>query len=199
MKRRCVFGVLLLLLVFALPGCAAKEGNPSGHDPLPGGQEPQGTEIAARDPEEIVWDRIPMVRINGKLYYDTGEESGNSVRCGMADGEITSAVDGTEIPAEDGQSNFGAGFRYQYGSGDTVEVFLHEKWIVFEHREGTGGQVRFGDKLIDADGLSEETLDWLGWYNSLPEEERQKVSAIPTGLLEDAQPTDTEDADGAAK
>ena len=31
-------------------------------------------------------------------------------RCGTMDGEITSTVDGTEIPTEDNQSNFGSGF-----------------------------------------------------------------------------------------
>ena len=35
-------------------------------------------------------------------------------RCGNMDGEITSTVDGTEIPTEDNQSNFGSGFGYQY-------------------------------------------------------------------------------------
>ena len=39
-----------------------------------------------------------MVRIDGKLYYDTGRESIMDARCGTMDGEITSTVDGTEIP-----------------------------------------------------------------------------------------------------
>ncbi len=42
-----------------------------------------------------MWDRIPMVRIDGKLYYDTGRESIMDARCGTMDGEITSTVDGT--------------------------------------------------------------------------------------------------------
>ena len=37
-----------------------------------------------------MWDRIPMVRIDGKLYYDTGRESIMDARCGTMDGEITS-------------------------------------------------------------------------------------------------------------
>ena len=35
------------------------------------------------------------------------------------DGEITSTVDGSEIPTTDNQSTFGPGFEYQYGA-DTV-------------------------------------------------------------------------------
>lgn len=84
---------------------------------------------------DVMWDRIPMVRVNGKLYYDTGRESTVSGRCGNMDGEITSTVDGTEIPTEDNQSNFGSGFGYQYGSDDTIEVYMNEKWFVFEYRE----------------------------------------------------------------
>lgn len=81
-----------------------------------------------------MWDRIPMVRVNGKLYYDTGKESTISGRCGNMDGEITSTVDGTEIPMEDNQSNFGSGFGYQYGADDTIEIYMNNKWFVFEYR-----------------------------------------------------------------
>ena len=82
-----------------------------------------------------MWDRIPMIRINGKLYYDTGRESTTSRRCGNMDGEITSTVNGTEIPTEDNQSNFGSGFGYQYGADDTIDIYMNEKWFVFEYRE----------------------------------------------------------------
>ncbi len=85
---------------------------------------------------DTMWDRIPMVRVNGKLYYDTGRESTVSARCGNMDGEITTTVDGSEIPMEDDQSNFGSGFGYQYGEGDTIEIYMNEKWVVFEYREG---------------------------------------------------------------
>ena len=85
--------------------------------------------------ENAMWDRIPMVRIDGKLYYDTGRESIMDARCGTMDGEITSTVDGTEMPTEDNQSNFGSGFGYQYGADDTIEIYMNEKWFVFEYRE----------------------------------------------------------------
>ena len=58
------------------------------------------------------------------------------------------------------------------------------KWMVFQHREGSGSQVRFGNRWIDADGLSEETREWLSWYNSLPEEEQLAVSYIPPEVYE---------------
>ena len=84
---------------------------------------------------DTMWDRIPMVKINDKLYYDTGKESTAKGRCGNMDGQITSTVDGSEIPTENNQSNFGSGFGYQYGMDDTIEIFMNDKWFVFENRE----------------------------------------------------------------
>ena len=42
------------------------------------------------------------------------------------------------------------GFEYQYGADNTIEIFMNEKWIVFEQREGAGNQVRYGDRMVDA-------------------------------------------------
>ena len=67
----------------------------------------------------------------------TGCESTVDLRCGNMDGMITSSVDGTQIPTKNNESNFGSGFGFQYGTDDgTIEVYMNEKWIVFEHREG---------------------------------------------------------------
>lgn len=92
-------------------------------------------QLAKQEEADAMWDRIPMVRVNGKLYYDTGRESAVNGRCGNMDGEITSTVDGSEVPMEDDQSNFGSGFGYQYGADDTIEIYMNEKWFVFEYRE----------------------------------------------------------------
>lgn len=86
---------------------------------------------------EIPGDRIPMVMVDGFLYYDTGKESTIEARCGMMDGEITSTVDASEIPTEDNQSNFGTGFGYQYGINNSIEIQMEDgTWFVFQ-REGT--------------------------------------------------------------
>ncbi len=149
---------------------------------------------AKREPE---WDKIPMVMVDGKLYYDTGKESEIKDRCAMMDGEISSRVEGTEVPAADDQSNFGTGYGYQYGADDTIELLINGKWIVFEYRAGDGSQVRFGDRWIDRDSLSEETLEWLDWYNSLSEIDQLAVSAIPAELLDASGISDGEDAQAA--
>lgn len=79
-----------------------------------------------------VWDRIPMVMVNGELYLDTGKESTVIARCGMMDGEITSQVPGNEEPTVDDQSNFGIGYGYQYGPVEgTIEINMNGKWWIF--------------------------------------------------------------------
>ena len=95
------------------------------------------------------WDKIPMVMVDGKLYYDTGKESTISGRCGVMDGD--------------------------------------------------GSKVRYGDRMVDAEDLSKETLEWLDWYNSLPEEQQLAVSFVPSDLIEETGPVKTEDAEVPAQ
>ena len=43
--------------------------------------------------------------------------------------------------------------------------------------------------------MYEETLDWLDWYNALPEEQQRAVSSLPPDLLEQSGLAQTEDAE----
>lgn len=63
-----------------------------------------------------------------------------------------------------------------------------------ETPEQSNNQVQYGDRMIDADNLSQETLEWLEWYNSLSKEEQLAISYIPPDLLEDGELVETEDA-----
>lgn len=92
------------------------------------------TEPAASTDDDIRTDLIPMLMVDGKLYYDTGKESDIKGRCGVMDGEITSTVDGSEIPTKDNQSNFGEGYGYQFVSQNSIDVYMNEKWIRFENK-----------------------------------------------------------------
>lgn len=107
---------------------------------------------------EIKYDKIPMVMVDGKLYYDTGRKSAAVHKCGTMDGRITSTVDGNQTPAENDQSNFGAGYRYRFcmQEQDAIEVLLDEKWIVFEHRPSDGSTqisaIAFSAQYVRTDG-----------------------------------------------
>lgn len=81
---------------------------------------------------DIEWDKVVRaVMIEGKLYYDTEKESPPRYRCGVVHGAITSTVDGSEIPTEDNQSNFGTDYGYCYVTDDAVELKIDKKWILF--------------------------------------------------------------------
>lgn len=141
-------------------------------------------------------DLIPMVMVNGELYLDTGHEASSERKCGTMDGEITSAVDGTEKPTKDNQSNFGTGYGYQYGSHEgLIEIYMNDKWWVFATEKALASSqimietnetetITFQNKVFIKSELSEETLEWLENYNSLSEEEQLAISYIPAELYE---------------
>ena len=79
---------------------------------------------------DAMYDRIPMIRVNDKSYYDTGRKSTIRAHCGNMNEETTSIVDGTELPAKDNPSNFESGFCYQYSSDDTIEIYMKDMWLV---------------------------------------------------------------------
>ena len=94
--------------------------------------KPQNAEISSLASESF--SDLPTMVMNGNLLYlDTGRESSVTGRCGVMDGEILSSVDAGKIPSENGQSNFGTGFGYQYGPEEgTIELLIDGKWFVFK-------------------------------------------------------------------
>lgn len=111
--------------------------------------------------EEV--DLIPMVKVNGVLYLDTGYNNTNIRKCGTPDGEITSAVKGSEKPSENNQSNFGVGYGYQYGETEgTIELDMNGQWRIFATEE-VRQQIQFPQKSETAvaeirDKAKEENL-----------------------------------------
>ena len=146
--------------------------------------------------EPVLNDRIPMVMADGAMYYDTGRESTVTGRCGVMDGEITAAVERTEVPSENNQSNFGAGYGYQWGTEEgTLEVCIDGKWMVFKRRYVDDSRVYFAGRWYDKSGLSEDTLRWLAWYNGLTGEEQASISSVPADLLDESGISRTEETD----
>ena len=71
------------------------------------------------------------VRIDGVLYYDTGAVSDMEYRRAILDGVITDTTDADALPTEDGQSNFGTGYGYQFAADGTVEVEIDGEYVIF--------------------------------------------------------------------
>lgn len=90
-------------------------------------------------------DYPAMIRVDGALYYDSGEIS-KDLRCGMMDGKITSVAAGE--PTEDDQSNFGVDYGYQYWTDGEIHVYIDEAWHIFIPHDAP--------REVDWDSLSEQ-------------------------------------------
>ena len=78
----------------------------------------------------------PCVMVDGILYQDTGFVD-SMVGCGNMDGEIDSAVDVTELPSENNQSNFGTGMSYQRSSEGQLIVYVDGEPRIFRDINST--------------------------------------------------------------
>ena len=92
--------------------------------------EMEGTETAGEK------EQLRMVKLDDKLYYDTGKVS-NAARCGVMDFELDSSVESGQ-PTENNQTNFGTGYGGQYGVDENeIEVLLDGEWHIFSCQDET--------------------------------------------------------------
>lgn len=94
---------------------------------------------------------LPVVQVDGVIYGDTGIESTVTDRKEGFDGKITSTVKGSEMPTKDDESNFGAGFGYQFGEREgTIEICFDTGWWIFATEE-VRHQLQFPEQYIVVD------------------------------------------------
>lgn len=186
--KKLTFPVIFTLCLALLASCGEVQPpprNPVEYAPLaaaPADTPEPEPDTAAPPVDEPRAEKIPMLMLGGELYCETGLVS-DEPRCGMMDGEITSSVENCERPAENGQSNFGSGYGWQSGhDAGTVEVNIDGRWHVFQKRGEM--RVRYLDDWFDAGDVSDETLRWLLWFNSLSEDEQLCVNYTPLDLYE---------------
>lgn len=188
--RKLTFTLLACLCALLLAGCgeyktfypAAAPGHDGGTASLSSALDGEGPENdGAQDGDEPGWEKIPRVMLGGELYCDTGVVS-DGPRCGTMDGEISSSVESWQRPAGEGQSNFGAGYGCQTAPGGTIEINIDGHWHVFQLRSEM--RVHYFDDWFDAADVSDETLRWLMWFNSLSEEDQLCISYTPLDLYE---------------
>ena len=91
--------LLISVIVLALSACqSASIGIIGGSD--------GSTDIVVSDKDGYEKDSVRMVRINGALYYESGEDNDNSARCGNMDGSFKRTAGKFEVPQNDNESNF---------------------------------------------------------------------------------------------
>ena len=144
-------------------------------------------------------DAPPMVYVNDTLYkQSTKQTSYNELKddfvyLGVIESDITNLQNNSNgntsdgIPKENFQANHpivGAKV-YQYGNDIVVEI-EGKYWLYEPIEENAENEVvEFHGQLFNKSDLSEETLEWLEWYNSLSPEEQLAVSSIPADLYTD--------------
>ena len=102
-KKLLVF-LIVMVCMFGMIACAAQE-------------------------EEVKYDLIPMVMVDGVIYADTGYTGTYKSNDDTYDREITSTVAGYEAPTENDQSNFGTGFK------GTIEINMNHRCCIFATEE----------------------------------------------------------------
>lgn len=85
--------------------------------------------------DDEVYERI--VKVGGRLYYDTNIDDSYHPTCGTADGYIDSYVSSNQIPEINNQSNFEfeGYYKYQRVSHNQIALFIENKWVIFESRD----------------------------------------------------------------
>lgn len=74
---------------------------------------------------------LSMVMVDGVLYFESGPASCINPVCGTPDGVIESCVPAGTVPTKNGQSNFGAGYAYQFAGEGTLYVLRDGQRILF--------------------------------------------------------------------
>ena len=130
---------MAIYLILSLAACVSRAAPKTGGTPPPAevvdaDYSPESPVVDAQFahvPETGEEEPLMLVRIDGQLYCATGQDSDIDGRCGMMDGRIDSSVERGQIPGQNGQSNFGAPYGYQYGADGQIEVNLEDCWLVF--------------------------------------------------------------------
>lgn len=136
----------------------------------------------------ISGDLAPMVYVNNKLYQYTDSQLDFTDKESQFTylGEIESKVSSSQEPKENFQANDDIVGAKVYQYENNIVVLIDGKYFLYSHMEDAENEtVEFEGQLFNKSDLSEETLEWLEWYNSIPPEKQLAVNSIPAELYTD--------------
>lgn len=157
--------------------------------------------MLTHNPDEVVpGDLAPMVFVKDTLYMQSATQTSFDE---LDDefiylGEIASQVDQSQIPHEEFQANDNIIGSKVYQYGDDIVVLIKDKYWLYEKRvsaQDNSATIEYDGNFYNKADLSAETIKWIVWYNSLSEEDKLAVSAIPSELLRDNEKPEVLDAD----
>lgn len=124
MKRILI--ILLVLCSLILSAC-----NNNLNIGIIGGSDGPTNIIITDENGDTVKKPIRMIKVDGKLYYDSGKVSDMTPRCGTLDGELKQTSLDYEIPKNDNECNFEGAGGYQNATSITKEVPIDGEWVIF--------------------------------------------------------------------
>lgn len=125
MKRNLFF--LLILCGIILTGCVY-----TANVGVIGGADGPTSIYVKNETGETVKKPLRMIRVDGKLYYDSGKVSEMVPRCGTMDGNLVQTGAEFEIPKNDNTCNFSGAEGYQNATSITKEISIDGEWVIFK-------------------------------------------------------------------
>ena len=119
-RRRWIACLMALAMLLTITACENQQRKDS-KDPV----QPTVSKPLQVEPKSMFY-------LDGRLYYSTERESDFEHTCGTMDGSIETTVDKMSVPTEEHQSNFGAGYGYQFVAENAIDVLMDGSWIRFE-------------------------------------------------------------------
>ena len=129
-----------------------------------------------------------IIYVNNKLYQyaDSQPSLTDKENQFIYLGEIESKVSSSQEPKENFQANDDIVGAKVYQYENDIVILIDGKYFLYSNLENAENEtVEFEGQLFNKSDLSEETLKWLEWYNSLPPEKQLTVSSIPAELYID--------------
>ena len=112
--RKWIAFILILVCVLTLMACGANE------------------QVAPETPNAMV----PSIMYEGNLYRTTGKAIPAEVDDSAIVGEISSVVPLSQLPAKDGEANFGQNGDPYAITSDGLLVIMNHEWVIFESSAG---------------------------------------------------------------
>ncbi len=119
------------ILIFIICALIFSACNDTSVEVIGGADRPTNI-IVSNENGETVKKPIRMIKIDGKLYYDSGKVSNMTPRCGTLDGELKQVGAEYEIPKKNDECNFKGAEGYQNATGITKEVSINGEWVIFK-------------------------------------------------------------------
>lgn len=125
MKRILITSLILSCLL--LSAC-----NDSTSVGVIGGADGPTSIFVSSENGDTVKKPLRMIKVDGKLYYDSGKVSDMTPRCGTLDGELKQVGAEHEIPKNDNECNFEGAEGYQSATSITKEIPINGEWVIFK-------------------------------------------------------------------